>query len=100
MEIVVCLLCLQVIQKLRDASTSGKPVAICTDLRHTTQEPHRPTQKELSEIGTTAEVTASKEEDDSQFHFGPCFIVKLFGRRRFRLLEVFRRTNGYASFAV
>ena len=82
------------IQMLRDASTRGKPVAICTDLRlrHTLGEA-RPTQQELSEIGTTAEVLAFKEEE-SQYFYGQCFVVKFLGRQRYRLLELHRKSNG------
>ena len=82
---------------LRDASTRGKPVAVCTDLRyrHNIDHPHqdRPVQQELSEVGTTAEVVAFKEEE-VQYYFGQCFVVKFLGRQRFRLLELKRRVNG------
>ena len=81
---------------LRDSSTRGKPVAVCTDLRlrHALDSRQaRPTQQELSEIGTTAEVVAFKEEELEYYH-GDCFIVKFLGRQRFRLLELHRRVNG------
>lgn len=88
------------IQMLRDASTRGRPVALCTDLRLRHRQQHlghtyqvRPTQEELSEIGTTAEVVAFKEEE-SQYFSGQCFIVKFLGRQRYRLLELHRRVNG------
>jgi Lon protease-like protein len=71
-------------------------VAVCTDLRyrHATEHAHhvRPTQEELSEVGTTAEVVAFKEEEVS--YYGQCFVVKFLGRQRFRLLELHRRVNG------
>ena len=67
---------------LRDASTRGK---------HPHQD--RPVQQELSEVGTTAEVVAFKEEE-VQYYFGQCFVVKFLGRQRFRLLELKRRVNG------
>lgn len=78
---------------LRDASTRGKPVAISTDLRvrhHTHQE--RPTQEELAQTGTTAEVVGFKE--DEVVFYGSCFIVKFLGRQRFRLLDLHKRVNG------
>ena len=86
------------IEMLRDACTRGKPVAICTDLRLRYREQHlahqvRPTQEELSEIGTTAEVVGFKEEE-SPYFAGQCFIVKFLGRQRYRLLELHRKVNG------
>lgn len=54
----------------------------------------RPTQRELAEVGTTAEILAFREEDESEYYYGPCFVVKFLGRQRFKLLEVFRRMNG------
>lgn len=82
---------------LRDASTRGRPVAVCTDLRyrHTPDLSNqvRPTQQELSEVGTTAEVVAFKEEE-VRYYYGQCFVVKFLGRQRFRLLELYRRVNG------
>ena len=83
------------IQMLRDASTRGKSVAICTDLRlrHAPDHQARPTQQELSQVGTTAEVVAFKEEE-SQYYYGPCFVVKFLGRQRFKLLELHKKVNG------
>ena len=79
---------------LRNSSTSNKPVAICTDLRTHHDVAHRPRLEELATFGTTAEILAFREEDQSEFFYGPCFVVKFLGRQRFRLLEVFRKMNG------
>ena len=81
---------------LRDASTKNKPVAVCTDLRlrHAPDHRPRPMQQELSEVGTTAEVVAFREEE-SQYYYGQCFVVKFLGRQRFKLLELHTRVNGY-----
>ena len=83
------------IQMLRDASTRKKTVAVCTDLRLRDQRGgmRRPTQDELASVGTTAEVVAFREEE-SEYYYGPCFVVKFLGKQRFRLLEVYRRSNG------
>ena len=94
------------IQVLRDAITRKKPVAIATDLRlrarygdHLTR---RPTKEELAEYGTTAEVVGLREEEQEQsdWYYGPFrfLVVKFHGKQRFRLLEVYRRVNGYVRF--
>lgn len=87
------------IQVLRDAITRKKPVAIATDLRlraryaeHLTR---RPTKEELAEFGTTAEVVGLREEEQSNWFYAPYLIVKLHGKQRFRLMEVYRKVNGY-----
>ena len=79
---------------LRGASSNNKPVAICTDLRTHQDQMVRPNQKELAPVGTTAEVVAFREEDESEYYYGPCFVVRFLGRQRFKLLETFRRMNG------
>ena len=84
----------QVIQMLRGASSSNKPVAICTDLRTHHSQMRRPNQEELARVGTTAEVVAFREEEESDYYYGPCFVVRFLGRQRFKLLETFRRMNG------
>ncbi len=84
---------------LRDASTRNKPVAICTDLRirHlASNQLQRPTQEELSKIGTTAEVVAFREEE-SQYYYGQNFVVKFLGRQRFRLIQLHRKVNGLVA---
>ena len=87
------------IQVLRDAITRKKPVAIATDLRlrsrYSEDLVRRPTKDELAEYGTTAEVVGLREEDQSDFFYAPVLIVKFHGKQRFRLLEVFRKVNGY-----
>ena len=92
----------QVIQVLRDAITRKKPVAIATDLRlrarYSEELTRRPTKEELAEYGTTAEVVGLREEEQSEWFYAPYLIVKLHGKQRFRLLEVFRRMNGYVLF--
>lgn len=83
---------------LRRAFADHKPVAVCTDLRGYIAhlDSHRPRQAELSIVGTTADIVACREEDDDAHWFpGPRFIVKLMGRQRFQVLEVYRRMNGY-----
>lgn len=82
------------IQVLRNSSTSNKPVAICTDLRTHFDALRRPKLEELATFGTTAEILAFREEDQSEYYYGPCFVVKFLGRQRFRLLELFRKMNG------
>ncbi len=72
---------------------------MCTDLRgfiahHYEEAARRPKQCELSIIGTTADIMACKEEDSEWYH-GPRFIVKLMGRQRFQLMEIYKRMNGY-----
>lgn len=84
----------QMIQVLRNSSTSNKPVAICTDLRTHFDALRRPKLEELATFGTTAEILAFREEDQSEYYYGPCFVVKFLGRQRFRLLELFRKMNG------
>lgn len=83
------------IQMLRDASTRKKTVAVCTDLRLRDRlgGMRRPTKDELATVGTTAEIVAFREEE-SEFYYGPCFVVRFLGKQRFRLLEVYRRSNG------
>ncbi|XP_064399494.1 protein cereblon-like isoform X3 [Halichondria panicea] len=85
----------QVIQMLRDASTRKKTVAVCTDLHLGDRlgGMRRPTQDELAALGTTAEIVAFREEE-SEYYYGPCFVVRLLGKQRFRLLKVDRRVNG------
>ena len=86
----------QMIQMLRSASTRQKPIAICTDLRRREMYGdmmRRPTQEELADYGTTAEIVAFRE-DESEYVYRPCFVVKFHGKQRFKLLEVFRKTNG------
>lgn len=89
----------QVTQVLRDAITKRKPVAIATDLRLRSRFVEhlgrRPTKDELAEFGTTAEVVGLREEDQSEMFYGPYLVIKFHGKQRFRLLEVFRRVNGY-----
>ncbi|XP_064399498.1 protein cereblon-like isoform X7 [Halichondria panicea] len=84
-----------VIQMLRDASTRKKTVAVCTDLHLGDRlgGMRRPTQDELAALGTTAEIVAFREEE-SEYYYGPCFVVRLLGKQRFRLLKVDRRVNG------
>ena len=48
---------------------------------------------ELAVVGTTADIVACKQEEEA-YWFGPRFIVKLMGRQRFRLLEIFKRVDG------
>lgn len=83
---------------LRDASTRNKPVAVTTDLRARHDDPFdqqsRPLQQALAQVGTTAEIMALKEEHESPYVFGPCTVVKLLGRQRFRLLDVRRLVAG------
>lgn len=86
------------IQMLRNASTKQKPIAICTDLRRREMYGdllRRPTQEELAEYGTTAEIVAFREEAESEYYYGPCFVVKFHGKQRFKLLEVIRKSNGW-----
>ena len=91
----------QVIQVLRDAITRKKPVAIATDLRlrarYSEQLACRPTKDELAKYGTTAEVVGLREEEQSDWFYAPYLIVKFHGKQRFRLMEVFRRVNGYVT---
>ena len=86
---------------LRDAITKKKPVAIVTDLRlrarHGEHLTRRPTKDELAEYGTTAEVVGLREEEQSDWFYAPFLVVKFHGKQRFRLLEVYRRVNGYVD---
>jgi ATP-dependent Lon protease len=81
---------------LRDVATRHRPVAIVTDLRSSSQlrEMVRPTKEELSKVGTTAEVVGMRLEGEDYTQWSPFLTVKLFGRQRFRLMEIFRRVNG------
>ncbi len=47
----------------------------------------------MAALGTTAEIVAFREEE-SEYYYGPCFVVRLLGKQRFRLLKVDRRVNG------
>lgn len=81
------------IQALLGASTAKQPVAIVMDKRSQAGYLRRPQREELAEFGTTAEVLAFREEEEGG-GFGPCFVVKLLGRQRFKLLTVLRRVSG------
>ena len=89
---------------LRDASTSRKPIAICTDLRGGDGDgifggSRRPGQEELAGFGTTADIVAFREDEGGSMWFhGPRFVVKLRGRQRFKLLEVNKKMNGYVIY--
>ena len=81
---------------LRGSFAAHKPIAVCTDLRDYPQYremPKRPQKSELAVVGTTADIVACKQEEEA-YWFGPRFIVKLMGRQRFRLLEIFKRVDG------
>ena len=82
---------------LRNAFTAHKPIAVCTDLRESDilDMPRRPKQEDLSQIGTTADIIACREDEEGSWFHGPRFIVKFLGRQRFRLLEVYKKVNGY-----
>ncbi|KAL5516592.1 hypothetical protein EMCRGX_G001974 [Ephydatia muelleri] len=92
------------IQMLRNARTTGKPVALCTILNTAAaseeelllpQQERLLSQQELAQVGTTADVVAFREEVVApHFYYGTCFVVKFQGRQRFRLLECFKHTNG------
>lgn len=82
---------------LRKAFAEHQPVAVCTDLRgyRAHVESHvRPKQSELSLIGTTADIVACKEDEEDHYYHGPKFVVKLMGRQRFQIMEIYRRMNG------
>ena len=82
---------------LRESLTRHHPVAVATDLRDSTRHddvPVRPTIKELATIGTTADILACREDEEPYWYHGPRFIVKFVGRQRFRIIEVFKKTNG------
>ena len=82
---------------LRESLTRHHPVAVATDLRDSARHddvPVRPTIKELATIGTTADILACREDEEPYWYHGPRFIVKFVGRQRFRILEVFKKTNG------
>ena len=87
----------QAITLLRKAFTEHKSIAVCTDLRgHVTHhyDNTRPKQSELSIVGTTVDIMACREEDESYWFHGPRFVVKLMGRQRFQIMDVYRRMNG------
>lgn len=85
-----------IIQMLRNARTTNKPVALCTLLSTASEEElAQPHPQELAQVGTTVDVVAFREEVESPgFYYGTCFVVKFQGRQRFRLLESFKRSNG------
>ena len=88
---------MQEISLLRKAFADHKPVAVCTDLRGYSAhgEVCRPSVEELSIVGTTADIIACKQEEEGSYWFyGPRFIVKLFGRQRFQVMEIYKRTTG------
>ena len=87
---------------LRHALTTQQPVAVCADLRDRLSLMEddlqvRPKRNELAAIGTTADIVACREDEEGFWFHGPRFIVKFVGRQRFRLMECYKRTNGYSS---
>ena len=93
----------QVIPMLRDASARNKPVAVITDLRDRHGEGYqyrRPILEDLAEVGTTAEIVAFREEEESAHIYVPSIVVKFLGRQRFRLIELHRKINGCVVFFI